>query len=266
MSFKGKVAIVTGAAVGIGRAIAIALAEEGADVAGFDVNPFENQEMVRDVQKLGRKGLAIQCDVTDKDEVRRAVDEVVRNFGRIDILVNNAGYFGMSPMVDADYNQTVDSWDSHLGVNARGTFLPTLAAVPTMLKQGSGNILNILTNHLKRDSYAVQTAMHAYDASKWAQLSLTETWSAELKPHGILVNGLCPAATDTPMLRSFLAGVGVTELSAEVMGELVGVASLMNTEDVALAAINILKWGPDGPVGQSPLVVYREDAEKLARS
>lgn len=260
MMFEGKRAVVTGSALGLGRAIAAALAEQGADVAGFDIRSAENLEMAGQVRGLGRKGLAIHCDVSDRNDVRRAVSETVQSFGRIDILVNNAGIFELGPMIGADFDRAVDSYERQQGVNARGTFLCTLAVLPVMRRQGGGDVLNIITNHVHRERYAAEAAEHAYDASKWAQWSLTETMALELKEHGIRVRGLCPAATDTPMLRSFMP-----EPSAEALGQHTGIYSLMMPEDVALAAVNMLKWGAEGPVGVSPLIIYREDAEKLAK-
>lgn len=259
MDFNGKVAIVTGSALGIGRAISLALAEQGADIAGFDIRPVENIEMVEGVKRYGGRAIPVHCDVADKQEVRRAVNETVRAFGRIDILINNAGIFEESPVVNADFDCLADSFERQFGVNARGTFFCTIASLPIMLRQGGGDILNIVTNHVHRDNFAAESQVHIYDASKWAQWSLTETLALELKEHNVRVRGLCPAATDTPMLRSLLPDV-----TAEQMGELTGVTSLMMPEDVALAVINMLNWGDAMPVGVSPLIIYRDDAIKLA--
>ncbi len=260
MALNGKVAIVTGSAVGIGRAFAVALAEEGVDVAGFDVRAAENLEMAREVQSRRRKGVAIACDVADRNEVRRAVAETLQTFGCVDILVNNAGVFELGTMAGVEFDKAADSYERQLAVNARGTFLCTLAVVPIMRRQGGGAIVNVISNHVHRTRYAAAPVHHAYDASKWAQWSLNETIALELKDDGIRVNGLCPAATDTPMLRSL-----IPEPTAEIIGSATGIPSLMMPADVALALVNILKWGPDGPVGQAPLIITREDAEKLAK-
>lgn len=260
MAFEGKKAVVTGASLGLGRAIAVSLAEQGADVAGFDIRSAENKEMSEEVRSLGRRGVAIRCDISDRSDVRRAVGETMEAFGRIDILVNNAGVFELGPVVGADFDQLADSYERQLGVNARGTFLCTLAVLPVMLKQGGGDVLNVITNHVHRDHYRAEAAEHAYDASKWAQWSLTETMALELKEHGIRVRGLCPAATDTPMLRSLMP-----EPSPKQLGDHTGIYSLMMPEDVALAAVNMLNWCAEGPVGVSPLVIYREDAERLVK-
>lgn len=259
MIFDGKVAIVTGSAVGIGRAVAVALADQGADIAGFDVRSLENREMADEVRSRGRKGMAVHCDVADKHDVRRAVAETVQSFSRIDILINNAGIFEIGPLVGADFDRMVDSYERHMGVHARATFLCTLAVVPIMLRYGGGDILNIITNHIHRDRFAIESICHAYDASKWAQWSMTESMAQELKDHNIRVRGLCPAATDTPMLRSFMP-----EPSPEAYEKITGCCSLMMPEDVALAAVNMLKWGSGGKVGITPLLIHREDAEKLA--
>ncbi|NMA66893.1 MAG: SDR family oxidoreductase [Clostridiaceae bacterium] len=256
MNFKGKVAIVTGSALGIGRGIAIALAEQGADIAGFDILTKENEELANEIKALGRNALAIKCDVSDKDQVRSSVNQVLKEFGRIDILVNNAGVFNFTYAFNSDYDETIELFDKCYAVNARGTYLCSLAVVPTMIKQGSGAIINVITNHVKRDKYRPGVLEQGYDASKWAQLSLTDTMAIELKPHGILVNAICPAATDTPMLRSYLN-------VADNYGCRSTLPSMMSIEDVGMAVINILNWGKDGSVGQAPLITSREDCENL---
>lgn len=253
MFLDGKVGVVTGSAMGLGKAIAIALAQEGADVACLDIRAAENMETAQEIRKLGRRAVDLSCDVADKNDVRRSINHVMREFGRVDVLVNNAGVYVLSPMVGADFDRISDDYDRLFAVNTKGTFLCTLAVVPIMLKQGRGEIINVVTNHVKRERYHAESRGHIYDATKWAQWSLNETWAAELKQHGIRVNGLCPAATDTAMLRSVMPNP-----SPEVL------ANWMKPADVALAAINVLKQGPDGPVGESHLIVTRKDAEKLA--
>ena len=256
MDFKGKVAIVTGSALGIGRGIAVALAEQGADIDGFDILVKENEDLAKEIEALGRKALAIECDVSDKEQVRSSVNKVYETFGRIDILINNAGVFNFTYAFNSDYDETIELFDKCMAVNARGTYLCSLAVVPIMLKQGSGSIINVITNHVKRDKYRPGVLEQGYDASKWAQLSLTDTLAIELKPRGILVNAICPAATDTPMLRSYLDVAGN-------YGCRTSLPSMMTVEDVGMAVINILNWGPDGSVGQAPLVTSREDCENL---
>lgn len=266
MSHKGKTAVVTGSALGIGRAIAIALAKEGADIAGLDVRFLENSEMVTEVRGLGRRALAICCDISDRREVRRAIAEVMQSFGRIDILVNNAGIFDLGCMVGSEFDRAADIFDRMLAVNTRAHFLCSLAVLPVMLKQGSGDIINIMSNHLKREAFPALSICHAYDAAKWAQWSLNETWAVELKPHGIRVNGLCPAATDTPMLRNAVAEEANRKMFPLEIDPEQYLATAMKPEDVALAVLNLLSMGPDDPVGQSTLIVARRDAERVART
>lgn len=256
MSLKGKVAIVTGSAQGIGRGVAHALAEQGADIAGFDIDLEKNEEMVKEIRSIGRRATACQCDVSDKEQVRMSVNKVLQTFGRVDILINNAGIFNYTHAVNTDYDETINLFDKCIAVNARGTYLCTLAVTPVMLRQGGGEIINVITNHVKREKYRPGVLEQGYDASKWAQLSLTDTLSIELQPYGIRVNAICPAATDTPMLREYLK-------TAKAHGSKGTVSSMMTPEDVGMAIVHMINWGPDEPVGQAPLVTNQMECEAL---
>lgn len=266
MDFNGKVAVVTGSALGIGRGTAIELAKQGADIAGIDILVDENQDVIKEVQNLGRKGLALQCDISDMNQVLSTMDKIIKTFGRIDILINNASVFNFTSTVGADFDKTIELFDKCMNVNARGMYMCTLYAVKVMLEQGGGSIINVITNHVKRERYRPGVLEQGYDASKWAQLSLNETLAIELKPHGIMVNAICPAATDTPMLREFLRDAGYGDLTpSQLVAQKKCITTLMTVEDVATAIINIINWGPNGPVGEAPLVVTRDDCLGLAK-
>jgi NAD(P)-dependent dehydrogenase (short-subunit alcohol dehydrogenase family) len=186
MKLEGQVAIVTGAAKGLGQAISLRLAGEGADLAlaAREAPPLE--ALAGDVRGLGRRALVVPTDVRDEAAVRAMVEAAVHGFGRVDILVNCAGTTG--PIETPVQEIKVEDWDEVLAVNLRGTFLPTKHVAPVMLRQGRGKIVNIAgTSGLR--GYKLRAA---YSSSKWAIRGFTRTVALELGPHGINVNCVAP--------------------------------------------------------------------------
>jgi 3-oxoacyl-[acyl-carrier protein] reductase len=186
MKLEGQVAIVTGAAKGLGQAISLRLAGEGADLAlaAREAPPLE--ALAGDVRGLGRRALVVPTDVRDEAAVRAMVEAAVDGFGRVDILVNCAGTTG--PIETPVQEIRVEDWDEVLAVNLRGTFLPTKHVAPIMLAQGRGKIVNIAgTSGLR--GYKLRAA---YSSSKWAIRGFTRTVALELGPHGINVNCVAP--------------------------------------------------------------------------
>ena len=201
MKLQNKKAIVTGAAKGMGSAISLTLAREGADLllTARDVDALD--EVAREVRALGRAAHVIACDVTDEEQVRRMTDFALAKFGgRIDILVNNAGVTGPieTPVQDIE----VDDFDHVIIANERGTFLPIKHVVPTMIAQRSGKIVNIGgTSGLR--GYPMRTA---YSASKWAVRGITRTVALELGKYNINVNAVCPGIVETPRMMKLCEG------------------------------------------------------------
>ena len=181
----GRVAIVTGAASGIGLGIARGLAESGASVALADVREDAAREAADALSRdTGRETLAVKVDVTDERDVERAVSGVFEGLGRLDILVNCAGIAPPGPLVEFD----VDLWRKALEVNLTGYFLMARAAAPVMIEQGSGSIVNISSKSGVRGS-----AEHsAYNATKWGEIGLAQGWARELARHGVRVNPVWP--------------------------------------------------------------------------
>jgi len=194
LSLRGRVALVTGAARGIGAATARAFARAGARVALLDREPVD---LAAAAAETG--GLAIPADVTDDAAVRRAVDGVVARWGRLDILVNNAGIVRDAALADV----TDDDWAATLDVNLRGTMLCARAAVPHMKAAGFGRILSAASIVARTGNYG-QTA---YAASKAGIVGLTRTWARELGPRGITANAVAPGFIDTSMVESVPAKV-----------------------------------------------------------
>jgi 3-oxoacyl-[acyl-carrier protein] reductase len=186
MKLAGQTAIVTGAAKGMGRAISLRLAGEGADLvlAARTVAPLE--AVAAEAQGLGRRALAVPVDVRDEAAVQAMVEAAVAAFGRIDILVNCAG--GTGPVETPVHEIRGADWDDLLAINLRGTFLPTKHVVPVMLRQRWGKIVNIAgTSGLR--GYKLRAA---YSSSKWAVRGFTRTVALEVGPYGINVNCVAP--------------------------------------------------------------------------
>lgn len=196
MKFAGKIALVTGAARGIGEAIALTLAREGADVVIVDVDLEGAQRVAQEVEGLGRKTLAIQVDVSQRDDVQRLVSEVVSAFGTISILVNNAGIIRRGTFLE----HSPEDWDRVLSVNLGGTFNCTQEVVPLMIKQGGGKIINISSVVGKMGDLA---SAPSYGTSKGAINTFTKSLARELAPYGINVNAVAPHAIETDMSREW---------------------------------------------------------------
>jgi 3-oxoacyl-[acyl-carrier protein] reductase len=190
-----KKAIVTGAAKGMGAAITLTLAREGAEVvlAARDVAALE--PVAAEVRSLGRRAHVVACDVIDEAQVKAMTARALEVFdGRIDILVNVAGVTG--PIETPVQDIKVEDFDYVIIANERGTFLPIKAVVPTMIRQREGKIINISgTSGLR--GYAMRTA---YSASKWAVRGITRTVALELGKHNINVNAVCPGIVESPRM------------------------------------------------------------------
>jgi meso-butanediol dehydrogenase/(S,S)-butanediol dehydrogenase/diacetyl reductase len=197
MKLKGKVAIVTGASRGIGQAIAIRLAQEGADVTIVALRSEERLTAVaRDIEACGRQVLPLMADVSKGEAVERMVEETLKKFGRIDILVNNAGIIRVSPITEL----TEEEWDEVLRVNLRSVFLCCKAAVPHLIKQKSGTIINVSSTGGKTGYPGITH----YCASKFGVIGFTQSLAKELGVHNITVNAICPGEVKTEMWTRFL--------------------------------------------------------------
>jgi 3-oxoacyl-[acyl-carrier protein] reductase len=193
---SGKTAIVTGARRGMGRAISLALAREGADVVVSDISQEDCQRVVDEIEQLGRKGLAVKCDVSSSGDVEAMVRKAVAEFGRVDILVNNAGIISYRPFLEL----TEEDWDKTLNVNLKGQFLCARAVAREMVKSKHGRIINIASISSGGCGIAFPLIAH-YTASKGGVVALTEALALELTSRGINVNAICPGAIDTDMAK-----------------------------------------------------------------
>ncbi|MBI5777150.1 MAG: 3-oxoacyl-[acyl-carrier-protein] reductase [Nitrospirae bacterium] len=202
MSLAGKTAIVTGAAQGIGRAIAEALAHAGADVAVADLDPGRSQETVTAITKMGRRALNIKVNVADWNDAKAMVDQVVKEWGKVDILVNNAGITRDGLLL----RMKEEDWNLVLQVNLNGTFNCTKAALQPMSKQRSGRIVNIASI-----VGAIGNAGQAnYAASKAAVIGFTKSVAREYASRAVTVNAVAPGFIDTAMTQQLSADVKET--------------------------------------------------------
>jgi 3-oxoacyl-[acyl-carrier protein] reductase len=197
---KDKVCLITGSSRGIGRAIAITFAREGANVVvNYNTNRDMAEEVVGIISREGRKAIAIKADVSNKSEVNNMVNETIREFGRIDVLVNNAGIAIMSPSI---LECTEEVWEKTLRVNLLGAYFCIQATVPYMIKQRYGKIINISSNAALGTIGQTSGRMVAYTPAKAGIIILTKRLAFELGKYNINVNAIAPGATKTDILLS----------------------------------------------------------------
>lgn len=234
-ALSGKAAIVTGGGSGIGRAIALALAQTGAGVCIADMDAGRGQAVAGAIARAGGHAYAITADVADGASVRSMVDQTARHFGRLDILVNNAGLQFVSPI--ADYPE--DKWDLLLRVMLTGTFLCTKHAAPHMTRQGWGRIINIASAH----GLIASPFKSAYVSAKHGIVGFTKVAALELGEYGITVNAICPGYVRTPLVEGQIAdvaraqGVPASDVVERVFLAPVAIKRLIEPEEVAALAV-----------------------------
>lgn len=247
MRLNGENAIVTGAASGIGRAIALLFAEEGASVAVVDLQresrlTEERPDTVTAIEEKGRHATFIETDVSDSKDVRNMVEMVVKSLGEINILVNNAGVFIRNPIVDV----SDEEWDRVLGTNLKGYFNTCRAVLPHMLEQEEGRIVNVSSIHGIRGTSGATT----YCASKGGIETLTKQLAAEYALKNIRINAVTPGTVRTAMCLPFLE---TPELRAEYE-ERTLLPRLGEPKDVAYAALYLASHESSYVVGHSLVV------------
>ncbi|MBA3344735.1 MAG: mycofactocin-coupled SDR family oxidoreductase [Gemmatimonadales bacterium] len=240
--FKGRVAFITGAAHGQGRATALAFAREGADIAAFDVarplgypgyamgSSDDLQSLAEACRQTGVDCLTFAGDVRDDTAVSQAVEATAARFGRIDVLFNNAGICGYG----LAHELTEEAWDSMLDINLKGAWMVARRIIPLMMQQRSGVIIN---NSSVAGLRGMGRLSH-YAASKWGLTGLTKSWAIELAPFGIRVNSIHPTGVNTPMNDGLAALEGLTprQIAERSAGNLLPVPWI-EPEDVAHAVL-----------------------------
>jgi 2-hydroxycyclohexanecarboxyl-CoA dehydrogenase len=209
--FQGSVAIVTGGARGIGRAIVQALAESGAEVVIADLRADVAAETARAIaQETGRRVEAVGADVTKLEDLKAAVAKTMERFGRIDVLVNNAGWDKMTPFLKS----SPELWDRVIAINYRGVINSCFAVLPTMVQQKRGCIVNISSDSARVGSMGEAV----YSGAKAAVIAFSKTLAREHARDNIRVNVVCPGLADTPLLDE----IKQDEFPAKILGAIVG--------------------------------------------
>jgi NAD(P)-dependent dehydrogenase (short-subunit alcohol dehydrogenase family) len=222
--FQDKVALVTGGGTGIGRATALDFAEKGASVVITDINIHEAKKTVKAIEEAGGKALFVQADVSNSEDMKGAVAETLKVFGRLDFACNNAGIEGVSAPTG---EMKEESWQQVIDVNLSGVFYSMKYEIPAMLRSGGGAIVN-MASILGQVGFANSAA---YTAAKHGVLGLTKAAALEYSAAGIRVNAVCPAFIDTPMLER--AGITSDENVRKVMESMHPIGRLGRAEEIA---------------------------------
>ena len=248
MELQGNTAIVTGAGQGIGKAIALAFAKEGADLVLAARSQEKLEEVARECQALGRKALPLGADVSKKGQVQALVEAAIKNFGKIDILVNNAGIAGPNAPVT---EVKEEEWDEVLDINLKGTFLCSQAVLKEMIPRRSGRIINMsalggIRGYPRRSPYSV---------SKWGINGFTQTLAMEAGPYNIQVNALCPGPVrGERLLRVFQREADATGTTLEkILGSFEArspLRKIVTEEEVAQLAVFLASERSNGITGQ----------------
>ena len=194
---SGRTALVTGGGRGIGRHLALGLAEAGADVFVASRKLANCEETAAAVRALGRRGIAIACDVSQQDAIERLLDQVLRETPRLDVLVNDAGITWGAPILD----YPIEGWDKVFAVNVRGLWLLSQRVARHMRERGGGSIIHVSSISGMGGAWEHEEPAIAYNASKGAVLTLTKDMAVKLAPYGIRVNGIAPGPFLTDMMR-----------------------------------------------------------------
>ncbi|MGQ9655739.1 MAG: SDR family NAD(P)-dependent oxidoreductase [Thermodesulfobacteriota bacterium] len=193
MDLTGRVAVVTGAAQGIGEATAEKMALLGAKVGLLDVNLEKTEEVAVKLRQAGAEASAVSCDITRSSDIHAAVSRVVGHFGVIDILVNNAGWTEVHPFMEEDEAY----WERLIAVNLKGPILVTRAVLPQMIERRRGKIVNVSSEVARMGMYG----QVVYSAAKGGVISFTKSLAREVGRYGINVNCVCPGPVNTPLFR-----------------------------------------------------------------
>jgi 3-oxoacyl-[acyl-carrier protein] reductase len=242
MDLAGQVAIVTGASRGLGRAIALALAEEGARLVLVARSGQALNEVATQIESMGCEALVVPCDVRDSRQVTSMVGRALSEWSRIDVLVNSAGVALRRPMVEIDGTQ----WNLIVDTLLKGTFLVTQAVLPTMIAANRGNIINLIAPLEK----ITIPGFAAYTAAKFGVAGLTQTLGKELRQYGININGLHPGGfANTSMARETVPDLKQDLLDPAVITPAAIALATQPSRGLTGSMINALVWNTDEGLG-----------------
>ena len=243
MKLRGKTALVTGGGRGIGRAIALGLAQEGAQVAVLDILADNATAVAREIEATGVKALALPADLTKRAQVERAVADTLAQFGQIDILVNNAGWDRMELFLDSEE----ETWDKIIAINFKGMLYVCKAALPSMVARGQGKVISIASDAGRAGS----TGEAVYAGTKGAIIAFSKTLAREMARHKITVNVVCPGLTETPLLQGIREQSPKTEKVIEAVTRAIPLGRVGQPEDIAGAVVYLASPAADFVTGQT---------------
>ena len=229
MNLEGRVAMITGGGSGIGRAAALMLAREGADIVICDINPETGESVAEEVRALGREALSLPTDSSDRLQVQALVKAGGERFGKIDILVNNAGIAPQTSLRDL----TDELWDRIIAVHLKSMFLCSQAVVEHMIPQGWGRIVNIIS----RAAYRGRPGIGPYTAAKGGMLAYSRVLAVETAEWGITVNNVAPGTTRTPLLEQGYATEEAQVAEAVRSGVITQPIRLAEADEMAAAVL-----------------------------
>ena len=229
MNLEGRVAMITGGGSGIGRAAALMLAREGADIVICDINPQTGESVAEEVRALGREALSLPTDSSDRLQVQALVKAGGERFGKIDILVNNAGIAPQTSLRDL----TDELWDRIIAVHLKSMFLCSQAVVEHMIPQGWGRIVNIIS----RAAYRGRAGIGPYTAAKGGMLAYSRVLAVETAEWGITVNNVAPGTTRTPLLEQGYATEEAQVAEAVRSGVITQPIRLAEADEMAAAVL-----------------------------
>jgi NAD(P)-dependent dehydrogenase (short-subunit alcohol dehydrogenase family) len=229
---EGNVALITGAGSGIGRAVSILFAKEGASVAVIDIYESGGSETEQTIRKNGNKATFFKCDVTKYSEIKLMIRAVLDTYGKIDVLHNNVGGW-QREQKDTVTNNSEEEWDRLLNLNLRGTFLVSKEVIPHMMKSGGGSIINTITTN----AYMNYPGNAAYGAAKGAVKELTREMCLDYAKYNIRVNGLVPGETITPQRNASMDSAPNPQEARDSLLRKIPMARFAEPHDIALGAL-----------------------------